>query len=124
MVYYLLDISVDSPDVIVERIKRLHSTENKCYQNGNNRRIVEFESYREPLRPCPMGMACSDDALSKDQIDDKEQDNTSSDENLCCNSNVDVGLVSTPHKSHSHCRYPYHTEAKKEAGHDELLSSV
>jgi hypothetical protein len=69
-------------------------------------------------------MACSDYALSKDEIDDKEQDDTRSDKYLCCNGNVDIGLVSTPNKPHSHGRYACHTETKKEARHDKLLSPV
>jgi hypothetical protein len=102
----------------------LHSTENKGYQHCDNGRIVELESHREPLRPRPIGMRCSNDPLSKDEIDDKDQDHTRSDEYLCSNSNVDVGRVSTPDKSQGHCRCPCHTETEKDARHDELLSSM
>ena len=102
----------------------MYGAENKGDQHGDNRRIVNFKSHREPLRPCPMGMACSDYALSKDQIDNKEQNDTRSDEYLCRNSNVDVGHVCTPNKPHGHGRYACHTEAKKKARHDKLLSSL
>jgi hypothetical protein len=69
-----LNVMIDSPDVVIERIETLDRASNQCYQHEHDGDVVELKRKREPLRPRPMGMRCSNNSLDEDQVDDEEDE--------------------------------------------------
>lgn len=69
-------------------------------------------------------MACSDDSLGEDKVDDEEQKHSRIDKDLGSNTDGDIARIARPNQSHSHRSYSCHAETKNQGGHDELLLSV
>ena len=65
--------------------------------------------------PAKAGMGGSDDSLSKDNIDDEEQDDACSDKNLGGNSHSNIPRMTSPDDPHDHCDDTSHAEAEEHA---------
>jgi len=116
-----LNVVIDPPGIWVERIEALDRAGNQCYQHENDGDVVELECKGEPLRPSPMGMRCSDNSLSKDEIDDEENEYSSRYKDLGSYRDRDIVGVGRPDKAHGHGRNSGHTEAENQTTHDKLL---
>lgn len=65
----------------------------QCYYNGC---VVYLEENGEPFGPAPVGMGSADDSLSEYQVDDEEEEDASSHEDVCCDGKTDIVLSGSP----------------------------
>jgi len=105
-----------------QREEALDRARNKCNEHSDNARIIDLKRHRERLGPRPMWMASSNNPLREDKVDDKEKNNSSSNEYLSCDSNAEVRSMCTPNQAHSTGYYSRHTETKEHARHEELMT--
>lgn len=118
-----LHVPINSPDVGRECVEGLDRASNQCYEHENDGDVVELECEGEPLRPCPMRVASSDDSLGEDQVDDEEDKYSCVDEDLGSDSDRDIARVARPDYPHSHGGDSGHAETKDKRRHDKLLLS-
>ena len=78
----------------------------------------------EERMPAGIRMRSSNDALGKDEVDDKEQDHPGRYNYLRRHGNLNLGLPGGPHNSHYAGNNARHTEAEHHPGHDEFVTSL
>lgn len=73
--------------------------------------------------PSATRMRGSNDSLCENQVDDEEQNDSSSHEDLCGNGDSDVGWPSCPNDTHDAGNDASHAEAEHHCRHDEFVTS-
>ena len=76
------DIVINPAGVRVEREELLHHAGDEHDDDENDRDVEQLERQRHPTIPAQVRVRCPDDALGEDQVDDEENDDPRSDEDL------------------------------------------
>lgn len=91
-----LNVAVDAFCIRIECVGVLDDGGDKGDEREHDKDACAWESVMDDWMPACVGMAGSDDALSKEEVDDKEQDHTRSDEYIGRNGYSDVMGVDGP----------------------------
>ena len=100
--------------------------DHRCNEHDQCQDDEDVEDDEEPAEqgmPSGTWVAGSDDPLSKDQVDDEEQQDPGGDKNIGCNGDADVARIACPDYAHDLCDYPCHAETEEHAGHDEPVAA-
>jgi len=115
---------VDAFCVFGEYVETLNGTGNQCHQHYDYRDIQKLKRPRKSFCPSEDRERGSDNALREYEVDDEEEDDASSDEDLCRNGDGDASYASRPDETHGAGYYSGHAETEEEARHNEFVAAV
>ena len=107
-----LQVPVDALGVVAESVKRLDRGGDEYDQCDDDEGVYRNEKRAGRLVPSEMGVACSDDAFGKDDIDDKEQDDAGRNEDVGSNGQRDVHRMIGPCDAQDTSDSPRRAEAE------------
>lgn len=107
----------------IESVKALNEDCDDDGQREHDEDVRQGKGMGEERMPAGVRMRSSNDALSEDEVDDKEQDHARRYEDLSRHGNSNLGWPGRPYDSHHAGGNARHAEAEHHAGHDEFMTS-
>lgn len=119
-----LDVVSPVDGDLVERIDAVNDRNDEHEETGHNRHEEGAEEDPGGHAPSKARMISPQDALDKDQVDDEDEEDTGTGENLGGEADTAVCRVAGPDDAHDVCGDTRHGEAEEEAGEDELVAAA
>ena len=117
------DVSINAFGVQIQGVEALNDGNDEHDQGNHDEAVDGDEAVMKDGMPARIWMASSHYSLSKDDVDDEQQNDAGIDEDIGGNGDAGVGYSCGPDDAHDHGDYSGHAEAEQHAGDDEFVST-